>query len=803
MTSNMSKNFKMKSKLRGMADGGSVADYMSGKSREQQLKEASGEWTPAAAPKAGQPDFRNVQAKVTSSYEEKKKSALQRLFGMADGGTPPTSRRGKGTVDDFPATEYDFHGGHVQGPGGPTDDKVGPVKLSNKEYVLPADTVEAVGVDKLEALRAATHDFSKSEDADGLAGGGVVDWIKDTAGAVASKLRGAAPTPANAAPSTATQSSGVFRMNPGAGVSPRTPTGTALVPETAPGRAMVPYQQGAAAEAGAASRASGLMRGAGGLLRGAGTVGMAAAPLAVRGSQTAEQQTAAGGGFIDRGASNDRLGNALDAAGNAAGQVGSYFGTALTLGAMSPQDFGGMISDMRGIGTGQLGDKNFEAVPQADRGWGRRGVEALQRGLGLRDPLPDFSNVTGGVQTSQSGPSPVAASGIRMADESGGRAPPPSGYRGNDPDLRGAGAYQGAMENLSGLPNSDPRINGSTSEAYNAKTDNTIVGSFNGRQITKGEADARAAGLQTISGAAPRAASDPMQDALISALRGGGGSGGGFSSPSSNAREINARFDSLAKNLEGRYGSKGQGNLARRLLELEGMRSNALDADARNMSSLRGQDISAANNAANNRLQAAGVAASMLRDRNAALAAGSKATADAQAKAQEMATKAEETGYKRMTDAVGGWFTGADGKPDTGEQERFMSYIQNSAPEAYTKLTSMPAQDQMQVLQMFKTQYDMDKTRNNTAAGGLVDHGVQVNRATTPTELREAAFSDVFNKHLPFKDYLYSNLPFTDNRAVIDNTGQATLLSDLGTTNGQWDAEKMAIIDRLAKKSKE
>ena len=48
-------------------------------------------------------------------------------------------------------------GGRVSGPGGPVDDKVGPVMLSDKEYVLPADTVDAVGVEQLDALRAMTH----------------------------------------------------------------------------------------------------------------------------------------------------------------------------------------------------------------------------------------------------------------------------------------------------------------------------------------------------------------------------------------------------------------------------------------------------------------------------------------------------------------------------------------------------------------------------------------------------------------------------------------------------------------------
>jgi hypothetical protein len=47
-------------------------------------------------------------------------------------------------------------GGLVRGPGGPIDDKV-PAMLSNKEYVLPADTTAAIGKDTLDAIVAQTH----------------------------------------------------------------------------------------------------------------------------------------------------------------------------------------------------------------------------------------------------------------------------------------------------------------------------------------------------------------------------------------------------------------------------------------------------------------------------------------------------------------------------------------------------------------------------------------------------------------------------------------------------------------------
>lgn len=57
---------------------------------------------------------------------------------LADGGEAPRKR------------------GAIRGPGGPVDDKI-PAMLSNGEYVLPADTVKAIGVKKLDKLIKQTH----------------------------------------------------------------------------------------------------------------------------------------------------------------------------------------------------------------------------------------------------------------------------------------------------------------------------------------------------------------------------------------------------------------------------------------------------------------------------------------------------------------------------------------------------------------------------------------------------------------------------------------------------------------------
>jgi len=60
------------------------------------------------------------------------------IAGLADGGKV---HRGKGAV---------------RGPGGPVDDKI-PAMLSNGEYVLPADTVKAIGKKNLDKVIAKTH----------------------------------------------------------------------------------------------------------------------------------------------------------------------------------------------------------------------------------------------------------------------------------------------------------------------------------------------------------------------------------------------------------------------------------------------------------------------------------------------------------------------------------------------------------------------------------------------------------------------------------------------------------------------
>lgn len=165
----------------GLADGGSPRWLL-------------GNGVLGAAGDALQNNFRNVDNAVDSAVNGAPTAAPAGIggrSGIRDGAIPPAAmlaaqRRGLangGMVD--PDGDGDIgadmdgdgdgmqrgnaaqlekgHGGKVKGPGGPRADQVGPVALSSAEYVLPSDTVQALGgPEQLDKIRDATHDFSSS-----------------------------------------------------------------------------------------------------------------------------------------------------------------------------------------------------------------------------------------------------------------------------------------------------------------------------------------------------------------------------------------------------------------------------------------------------------------------------------------------------------------------------------------------------------------------------------------------------------------------------------------------------------------
>lgn len=171
--------YMLAAQRRGLADGGKPKRKMKDPLQEAiKLHETHME-NPATATMKSQRELMGLM---------REHQAMMKNSGMADGGY----------IKRKP------NGGEVEGPGGPTDDEAGVFALSNDEYVLPADTVEAMGgAEVLDEIRNATHEFVDEKNRPGLANGGLggaYDWMKNKVGG----LRGGQPAPAApAAPSVA------------------------------------------------------------------------------------------------------------------------------------------------------------------------------------------------------------------------------------------------------------------------------------------------------------------------------------------------------------------------------------------------------------------------------------------------------------------------------------------------------------------------------------------------------------------------------------------------------------------------
>lgn len=112
-----------------------LAEYKANAEREKAAAKAASAQATAPAPQAAISQYSGMSAMQRREKEQ----------GLADGGTVKPR-------------------GFVAGKGTGTSDSI-PARLSNGEYVLPADTVKAVGVEALDSLRAATHTPVKHEQA--------------------------------------------------------------------------------------------------------------------------------------------------------------------------------------------------------------------------------------------------------------------------------------------------------------------------------------------------------------------------------------------------------------------------------------------------------------------------------------------------------------------------------------------------------------------------------------------------------------------------------------------------------------
>lgn len=841
---NIQKAFKAKSKLRGMADGGQAPrPEMLGSGGMAQragsaLQGRRARLDAAIDAASGAPAPRPVPANAAPAPAKKpeEKSALRSFFGLADGGSPaavdrimnsrdmsifspqemkqfnamgqaamadaaqmqdvgvqagqaalsaarPAELPAVGTDDMAPPELELADGGKVKGKGGPTDDKVGPVALSDGEYVLPADTVKIVGRENLDALRLATHDFVDEDNKPKVSG-----------------LRKMA-------------NGGTFYVDP---------EGVARRGQMPPGRAVVPYQPpGAPSTAAAAPRAP---------IEGTATrvpPTAAAAPPAATSSLRSAVNPGGGrvGGFVRGALPVAAIGGAVGSFSDMNTGYRDHFNE--SVGATGP------VSSVLGDAARVMGNVG-DAITFGLGGRLGRGISAATSGGSFSEGFMSESDrdrfnrqqmerVMG--QPAAAGGAPGAAAQPSRPAELPGMSNVPAGTRVSSADMPAVPvqpqSYQSRRLAEMGVPvdqqNLAPvtedtrrsllREGGGTPGQY------VNLGSYGGDANIYGTASKPGGRIDTFTGVGASSrpgGSGPQEDPIMSEIRsalrgltegGGGMSGGGAVigiGGGDSAREINERYDKLASQLSGMYGPKGQGNLARRLLELEQSRSSALDADARNQSALRGQDMqasTAANSASMQaRMQALQTLGTMANQRSQQSAQAQAALLKALQDAQTAARQGEEKGFERYTSAIGSMFVGPDGKPDAAEQERFTSFLQASDPQAQQKFAAMSPQDQMVLLQNFKTLYDMNKARNATATGGVLNFGATTNRADMPADVREATWNDVWNNHLPLSDYLYSNLPFTNPNVVVTESGQPVLMSDYATTDGNWDADKLELI---------
>ena len=880
MVSQITKDFQMKSKLRKLADGGSPNPSMLGTGtaaragglladRGRQIDAAvdAAAGAPAPAPQ------RVAQAP--------KKSGLRSMFGFADGGSlrPEDITGGTATSIFTPGEMKQFNamgsaamasgnaeaaqavgagraeaaqaaaaaakeaaqfrgfadggynanryqqsqprdGGRVKGPGGRTDDKVGPVMLSDEEYVLPGDTADAIGRDKLDAIRLATHEFKDERKESALRGrtddvpvdhlydggspwvvdpkgtvrtnssGGGYQWTVDSKGTVRPNSFGDAaagpgyqqpklppPTPGTAVGPSAMSPGGHRTINMG------------MVEDVTPRPAQIannPTVSTAAKDPSLWSKTGSALRTTGSVLaKGAGVVGagMAAKDMYDNG--------------VNVGNSGDLLASGAAFAGpvGAAGAAG--WGVGRAIGNNLSEDTRDLIS-----GTINQGVRNVGKFFGQD--WGVDDSALLQQKAEARlsmanAPAAAAAPATSALRSDQGPAQPVVPASYqsRRLSEMGvpldvqNSKPVVDSVTGNTRDfLRTGGTSQ--FQNL-GTYGGDGNIYGKADNPSRPGRINNFVG------VGAGANPSNEVGNTVQS---------PAAAVITSALR---GLGSGPSAPSGSnsdggdrSLEINDRYDKLAKELRGMYSAEGQGNLARRLLELESSRSNALDADARNSTSRGNAQLTADTSRGNAELNARTNMIDMLARMETARGSLPQQAQAAQLKALQDAQKhddeREEKGFDRYTEAIGQMFTitGKDGEQtvDKAAQERFRAFIEGSDPQAAKKFAAMNPQQQQALLQTFKILYDMNEVRNKTAQSGSwpSNTGGVTNRMDMPTDVREATWNDYWNNNLPLKDYVWSNLPGTNKNVVQTESGQPVLYSDYTATDGKRDLDKEKIV---------
>jgi hypothetical protein len=601
-------------------------------------------------------------------------------------------------------------GGKVKGKGGPTDDKVGPVMLSDGEYVLPADTVKVVGRDKLDALRLATHDFvddrnkPKASSLRKMADGGV--FYVDSEG-VASRRpptgREMVPYQPPGTPSTTMAPSSAPKARAGGLSRLATPVMAALEGKNI----YDAYQTGGAQAAGDEAMMSGARLT--GARLGASVGGSLPLPGALRGL------TALAGGTVGY--------LAPDAVANS--QLGK---DAVLLDAYSRQIEEGLrpkfdartntisTADGRVFGSGRLeSDPHLQLAGYVSS----RAEQAMRNKEPLFNPTPQVLEAAGALRPQQAD---GAAPQPRPSEGSPDMSNIPADVRTSSAGMPATPvqpqSYQSRRLAEMGVPVDRQNLAPVTEDTRRSLLREgggmpgqyVNLGSYGGDANIYGTASNPGGRIDTFVGvgAPARPGGGPQEDPIMgeirSALRGlidgAGNRGGGGGAPRDigSAREINARYDSLLRSGSGRNIVRGLDWSQRHGLDLERARALELGELARNQSALRGQDLQAAT-AANNadmqaRMQALQTLGLMANKRLDLSAQARAAELEALQDAQRTGIERDEKGLTDIREAVRARFG-----DDSELAEAVLSRIMSAGEGQIGRVTSLTGQERAKAIE--------------------------------------------------------------------------------------------------------
>lgn len=737
--SNITKAFDKKASLRAirMADGGLVGEAKKNLGNRAATIDNAVDTAVRATPAAPAQAPQSEDAKRAAVGMPPKKGFLRTMLGMAEGG-------------------------HVVGPGGPREDKV-PAMLSNGEYVLPAKTVQKLGgPEELDELVQQTNDGKAPKGAEErgerhsglrkLAGGGVIEI-----GADGRPMTNGTSVPAGRRLATI----------PGQMAQAIPQTGTSLVP-TQPAPTPPPVQPTPQAAApvqpsptAAASKPSLLSRAGSSALRGVGSAAGFAAqrvlPAAVAtqgfGDYTPKDQSVPYDAMsqlrMGVGASQQFLSGDYSGAADTAGKLGkslsnSFMSTAADVGSGVAKVADG-VAGVFGASPGYK--KEYDAAiasspafsgvqPAAElnskAGAGRGFVNPPSLGVG---PGPEgLLNTNAGTPTDAPA-SPRSLAQARYLSENGvdvatqASAPVKLDIAGTGPNgvvtkntgLRNV-TEPGKFVNLGSFQGPD-NIYG-TSTKPGGRVD-SFVGAGDPNRQESPQTIAAVEKLQNdLAVDRAKTAAREQAEALASATQG-------------NAGSINGRFDEMARGVKGSYSAKGKGNESKRLLDIETQRANALEADARNMTTLRGHMLQAQSQAAHDATQNRQIKAQERTRKDALraqLAGKPLEIAKFNADQEKLRRDQEEKGDASVNEAIKGSiarrFPDAKDPVQAAGAERFAAFMREAPPEVIARIRSQNPTEREAGLQLAMNLFDQNERVSNYQAD--TSRGISTSRPTLP-----------------------------------------------------------------------